>query len=148
MQSDFQSMWNRHHTSITAAKHCIELVNNQTKRVHSAAYRPVPKKREIDKAEVVKMMEQQVFEPVQMEWTAPIVFAPKTDETLRFFVDYKKLNAVTKRDSYPISRMYACMDFLGEVAIFLTMDSNSEYWQKIEKSVQDETIFMSHHGLH
>eukprot|EP00171_Calliarthron_tuberculosum_P021566 IDg21566t1 len=43
--------------------------------------------------------------------------------------DYRRLNAVTKRDSYPIPRMDDCIDSLGTAEIFTSLDANWGYWQ-------------------
>lgn len=55
-------------------------------------------------------MQLNVIELVQTEWEAMIVFDPKKDETLRFCVDYRELNAITVRDSYPFPSMEDCID--------------------------------------
>lgn len=95
------------------------------------------------------MLSQKFIEPAQMEWTAPIIFAMKKDRMLRFCVDYRKLNAVTKLDSYLIPRMDKCNAFLGNAAIFSTSDANSGYWQvEIEEADRDKTAFNLHHRLH
>ena len=63
------------------------------------------------------------------EWASPVVLIPKTDGSLRFCVDYQRLNALTVRDTYPIPRMDECLDTLGEAKVFPTLDCNSRYWQ-------------------
>jgi hypothetical protein len=40
--------------------------------------------------------------PSKAPYASPILFAEKKDGSLRFCVDYRKLNALTKRDRYPI----------------------------------------------
>lgn len=57
------------------------------------------------------------------------MFTPKKDETTRFNVDYRKLNAVTKRDSYQIMRMNECIESLDEATAFSTLNNNDDYWQ-------------------
>lgn len=47
--------------------------------------------------EVDRMLTEEVIEPATTEWAPPNVFAPKKDGSLRFSIDYKKLNAVTIR---------------------------------------------------
>ncbi len=76
-----------------------------------------------------------------------MVIVPKRDGSARFCVDYRKLNASTIRDAYPIPRMDDCIDSLGEAKIFTTLDCNSGYWQiPIEESDRHKTAFVSHMG--
>ena len=94
------------------------------------------------------MLELGVIEPSTSEWAAPVVFASKKDGSLRFCVDYRRLNAVTVRDSYPIPRMDECIDSLGGAQVFSTLDCNSGYWQvDIPVTDREKTAFVTHHGL-
>ena len=49
-----------------------------------------------------EMLKCGVIRPGSGEWAAPVVLAKKKDGTLRFCVDYRKVNAITKRDVYPL----------------------------------------------
>jgi Reverse transcriptase (RNA-dependent DNA polymerase) len=90
-----------------------------------------------------------VIEPAMSEWASPIVMVPKPDRSLRFFVDYRKLNANTVPDTYPLPSMDECIDSIGEAVIFTTLDCNSGYWQiPIDPIDMDKTAFTSHHGLY
>ena len=73
------------------------------------------------------MLRAGVIKLATAEWASPVVFFPKKDGTMRFCVDYRKLNAVTVRDSYPVPRMDESIDSLGEATIFTTLDCNSGY---------------------
>lgn len=83
---------------------------------------------ELLRKEIDKMQEESVAEPVAIEWASPIVLVLKEDESLRFCVDYRRLNVVKERSSYPILRMVECINSLSEVQIFPAFDSNSGYW--------------------
>jgi hypothetical protein len=68
------------------------------------------------------MLEQQLIEPATGEWASPIVLVPKPDGSLRFCVDYRRLNAMTVPDAYPLSRMDECIDSLGDAVIFTILE--------------------------
>lgn len=77
-----------------------------------------------------------------------VVFAPKNDEKMRFYVDYKMLNAMTVRDTYPLPRMNECVDSLGIASIFCKTDCSPGYCQiEISEADGEKTSFSSHHGL-
>ena len=75
------------------------------------------------------MLEQGVIEPGNSEWASSIVLVPKSDGSLPFCVDYRRLNSITVPDTYPLPRMDECIDSLGDAAIFNTLDCNKGYWQ-------------------
>lgn len=54
-------------------------------------------------------------------------FVLKKDETLLISVNYCKLNAVSKQDSCVISRMNKCIDQLGKVTVFSSLDTDSHF---------------------
>jgi hypothetical protein len=90
-----------------------------------------------------------VIEPSTSEWAAPIVLIPKPDGSLMFCIDYRKLNEVTIRESYPLPRMDDCLDSLGAATIFTTLDANSGYWQlEVAEEDKDKTSFISHMGTY
>ena len=83
------------------------------------------------------------------EWASPVVFVPKKDGTMGFCVDYRKLNAVTVRDSYPLPCRDECIDSLSHATFFTTLDCNSGYQQvEIAEVERDKTTFASHSGLY
>ena len=57
-------------------------------------------------AEMVESMEKQrVIKPSTSPWSSPVVLVPKKDSSLRFCIDYRKLNSVTKKHVYPLTRI-------------------------------------------
>ena len=132
--------------ALKGVEHRIELVQGAVP-IFQQPYRCGIERRKAEDAEVQRMLAAKVIEPSMSEWASPIILVPKPDGSLRFCVDYRKLNAVTKRDSYPMPRMDECIDTLGDAKLFTTLDCNSGYWQlPIAKEDQDKTTFTCHAG--
>jgi len=68
--------------------------------------------------EVQRKRDLGVIEPSSAEWAFPVILVPKSDGTMRFFVDYRQFTEVTVRDVYPLPRIDDCIDFLGTPRCF------------------------------
>lgn len=64
-------------------------------------------------AEVRYMLESKLAEPSFSSWASPCILVSKPDGTNRFCTDYRKVNGVTKPDSFPLPRMEDCVDQVG-----------------------------------
>lgn len=98
MLLQFRSISNRYLGRIKTSKHRIELLQPASAHLHSAPFRVDPKPPEIELVKIYKLLVEHIFEPAQIEWTVSIVLVQNKDRALRFWVNYHKFNAVTKRD--------------------------------------------------
>lgn len=55
-------------------------------------------------------------------WSFPVVIVKKSDGTMRFCMDYRRLNSITRKDSHPLPQIFAALDALGGVRYFSTFD--------------------------
>ena len=98
---------------------------------------------------VNEMLRAQVIEESCSPWASPVVLVRKKDGTLRFCVDYRRLNAVTRKDVFPLPRIDDLLDQLGGKHIFSTLDARSGYWQiQMHEASREKTAFVTMDGLY
>ena len=68
-----------------------------------------------------------VIEDSNSPWGAPLIPALKKDGRLRWCVDFRKLNDVTVKDSYPLPLIQANLHKLGKSKYFSTVDGTGAY---------------------
>jgi hypothetical protein len=61
--------------------------------------------REYIQQQVQEMLKNEVIQPSKGPWASRIVLVKKKDGKLRFCVDYRTLNSITKKDVYPLPRL-------------------------------------------
>lgn len=81
--------------------------------------------RESVKKELKEVEESRIIEPLQSEWSAPIVVVKKKDGNIRLCVDYRRLNAATPVDANPMPRTDELIDRIGK-AKFITVSQTLE----------------------
>ena len=96
-----------------------------------------------------KMRADGIIQPSHSPWASPTVIVPKKDGSLRFCVDYRRLNAVTRKDVYPLPRIEDILASLGEAKRFTSLDLASGYWQiELDESAREKSAFTTHRGLY
>ena len=84
-------------------------------------YRTSPTcKQEIDR-QVEDMLQKGIIREAVSLWSSPVVLVKKKDGSFRFCVDLRKVNAVTRKDRFPVLLVSDTLDALSELSIFLRL---------------------------
>eukprot|EP00063_Salmo_salar_P030992 XP_014005827.1 PREDICTED: uncharacterized protein LOC106574453 [Salmo salar] len=104
-------------------------------------------RREAADTAIVDMLRADFIEPSDSPWSAPVVMVPKKGGKLRFCVDYRGLNSVTTKDSYPLPRIDESLDHVRGSSWFSSLDLRSGYWQvPLSPGAREKTAFSTDRG--
>ncbi|CAM4589164.1 unnamed protein product [Lepidochelys olivacea] len=129
------------------AYHSIDTGNAHPIRVQP--YRVSPQAKTAIEREIQDMLQMGVIRPSESAWASPVVLVPKPDGEIGFCVDYRKLNAVTRPDNYPMPRTDELLEKLGRAQFISTLDLTKGYWQvPLDESAKERSAFITHLGLY
>ena len=117
--------------------------------VRTRPYRLPEHKRKVVRDELRAMLDLGVIEESHSAWASPIVLVNKPDGAVRFCVDYRKVNGVSKFDAYPMPRVDKLLDRLGTARFFSTLDLTKGYWQiPLSTESKEKSAFSTPYGLY
>ena len=103
----------------------------------------------IAELEIQKLIEGGLLVKSHSPWASPILIVKKKDGTNQVVIDYQKLNANPKKDSYPLPRIDNAIDKLGGAQFFSAMDLISGYWQiNLPEEDQEKCAIIAQSGLY
>lgn len=130
----------------TVAIHDVETGDAVPIKQHP--YRLVPAKLQKMEEELKHILEIGVVEPGQSDWSSPVVLVLKADGSVRFCIDYRQVNKVTKTDAFPIPRLEDCIDRIGQAQFVTKLDLLKGDWQvPITPRAQEVSAFVTPTGL-
>ena len=96
------------------------------------------------------MLDAGVIWPSNSPWCNAVVLVRKKDGSLRFCIDFRKLNSLTVKDSHPLPRICETLESLAGAAHYSTFDMNSGFWQvpMDEESKQYTAFTLGSMGLY
>lgn len=106
-------------------------------------YYPIPvhyKSRVED--EINDMLKLGIIEKSNSPWNSPLLVVPKPNGDLRICLDSRKLNSVTKIDSYPMPRIQDILDSLNNAKFLSSIDLKSAFFQiNLHPDSREKTSF-------
>ena len=94
------------------------------------------------------MLQMGVIRPSFSPWASPILLLRKKDGSIRFAIDYRRVNERLVNDAYPLPHTVDLLDALQGASVFSTLDLEKGYWQvPLEESSKAITAFSTTGGL-
>ena len=111
----------------TLMQHDVDV--QDSKPVKQRAYRVNPRKARVIREELDYMLKHDLIEPCSSEWSSPVTLVDKPGGSVRFCIDYRTLNKVSKTDSYPLPRVDECIDTVANAKYITKLDLLKGFWQ-------------------
>ena len=126
-----------------------DVIVKDSKPVKQHPYRMNPLKRKYLQDEVKYLLENDFIEPSQSNYSSPCILVPKSNGTYRMCTDYRKVNSVTKTDSFPIPRTDDCIDKVGNSKYVTKFDLLKGFWQvPLTDRAKEVSAFATPNGLY
>jgi predicted aspartyl protease len=130
--------------------HQIELEGEATATEavgHSPLYKLSLEELEAAKRYIMENLNKGFIAPSNAPFASPILMARKADGGLRFCVDYRKLNSITKKDRYPLPLIDDLMERLSHAKIFTKLDIRQGFHRiRMSPESEDLTTFRTRYG--
>ena len=127
--------------------HDVDVGDAQPIKQHP--YRLNPQKEEYLKNEVQYLLDNDFIEPSQSNWSSPCLLVPKPDQSYRMCTDFRKLNSVTKTDTFPIPRIDDCIDKVGKAKYVTKIDLLKGFYQvPLTERAKELSAFVTPSGLY
>ena len=111
-------------------------------------YRTPLNQRPIVEKTIDNMLKAGVIRPSTSSWSFPIVLVPKKDGSKRLCVDFRKLNRITRKYTFPLPLIDDVLAGLGNSKFFSSLDLRSGYWQvPVDEKDKPKTALVCHKGI-
>nr|GEU44266.1 UDP-glycosyltransferase 71E1 [Tanacetum cinerariifolium] len=123
------------------------VLKNGTEPIFSRPYRHPPTQKDAIEIIVKELLESGFIRPSQTLFSSPVVMVKKKDGTWRMCINYRKLNAQTIKDKFPIPIIEELIDELQGSNYFSKLDLRSGYHQiRMCQDDVEKTAFKIHEG--
>lgn len=146
---NYRSVFSAHESDLGCTNlisHDIPLTDNIP--VRQRYRRLPPSEYDVVKTHINQLLEAQIIRESCSPYASPLVLVKKKDGSLRMCVDYRQLNAKTRKDAFPLPRIEETLDALTGARWFSTLDLASGYNQvPVTEEDRPRTAFCTPFGL-
>ena len=97
--------------------------------------------------QVQHMLDNGIIRPSSLPWNAPVIHVKKKDDTMRFVCDFRGLNDVTKKDTYPLPHSRDAIYKMEGAKFWTTLDAALAYWSMpVAEEDKEKTAFSVRRG--
>jgi hypothetical protein len=116
-------------------------------RINCWPYRYSPQQKDEIERQVAKMLQSGLVVPSISPFASPILIVKKKDDNWRFCVDYRKLNALSIKNKFPMPVIDEFLDVAG-ATYFSKLDLSVGFHQiRIVPEDEHKTAFRTHNGI-
>ena len=130
------------------APHVID--TGDARPIRQRAYSHPPAVRRVIEQETADLLKNGIIEESTSVWSSPCLVVRKPgSDSWRFVIDFRKVNALIKPASFPLTNMEEITQSLGEAkpSLFTVFDLKSSYWQcHLDESTREKTSFSTPNG--
>ena len=118
------------------------IITNESLPVKQRVRRiPAAWEKEVDH-QITEMLHNEIIRPSVSPWNSPLLLVKKKDNSVRFVCDFRALNNVTKKDSYPLPHVRDVLDKMHGSIYWSTLDAASAYWSiPLREEDKEKTAF-------
>jgi hypothetical protein len=114
---------------------------------YSPLYKMTAKELETTKQYLVDNLNKGFIAPSQSPFAAPVLFVKKADGSLRFCIDYRKLNQITRKDRYPLPLIDETLARISKAKIFTKLDIRQAFHRiRMDPDSEELTTFRTRYG--
>lgn len=126
--------------------HKIELTQENNLR-HSPLYRQTTEELRAVKEYLLENLDKGFIVPSNAPFASPVLFVAKPNGALRFCIDYRKLNSITKRDEHPLPLIDETLARISRAKIFTKLDIRQAFHRiRMDPASEELTTFRTRYG--
>jgi hypothetical protein len=127
----------------------LEETADAQKLGYSPLYHQTTQELEATKKYLVENLDKGFIDGSQAPFAAPVLFVKKANGSLRFCIDYRKLNNLTRKDRYPLPLIDETLARLAKAKIYTKLDIRQAFHRiRMDPASEELTTFRTRYGAY